>query len=463
MKGVRSSPPSPSLASGLLRQHLDGLEQDQLTVHALSGHKAHLTGGCEKLVQALEGATLAVGDPVVAEITEGDGLCAGGNGRNIGRGVDRTVQDGVGSPSRKGGLPQILPLVVLQLTDGLDRGVVHHPDRLPAVGGLQRVEQVDQLIGGDGGGAGGGDTSLGAAGSCEDTGGLAAAIPGKEGFLLLGANAARKLGRDIGGQVKYTVIEQLIRYLQESTQLVRRQGGLTEHLIALGEGILLIQPGGGAMAGYDGNFTVAAGGLDNLGQAAEHIFLLQSLHQGSLKLVRHQVTALAVGAFLQGIADLIGVTLQTHGIPEIPLILIGSTALLLNLRVAGGFAGDGLVDRLAQFGIQSFTALHASDFFTQIGDVLLHTGVGGVILSGQGTLVSAVGVQESLGGVPGLGALLAQFQNSHGSFPPLVFQQIESLVEIVYGAALGFRLSGGAVGFAFLGDLIHEGIDHRCF
>ena len=43
----------------------------------------------------------------------------------------------------------------LQLADGLDRGVIHHPDRLPAVGGLQRVEQVNQLISGDGGGAGG--------------------------------------------------------------------------------------------------------------------------------------------------------------------------------------------------------------------------------------------------------------------------------------------------------------------
>ena len=63
------------------------------------------------------------------------------------------------------------------------------------------------------------------------------------------------------------------------------------------------------MAGYDGDLAVTAGGLNDLGQAAEHIFLLQSLHQGALILVRHQVTALAVGAFLQGTADLIGVTL----------------------------------------------------------------------------------------------------------------------------------------------------------
>ena len=54
----------------------------------------------------------------------------------------------------------------------------------------------------------------------------------------------------------------------------------------------------------------------------------------------------------------------------------------------------------------------------QIGDILLHAGVGGVILGGQGTLIGAVGVQESLGGVPGLGALLAQFQNRHSRYPP---------------------------------------------
>ena len=124
MKEARSSPPPPFLASGLLRQHLDGFRQDQLTVHALGGHEAHLTGGGEQLVQALEGAALAVGDPVVAEITEGDGLGAGGDGGNIGRGVDRTVQDGIGGPSREGRLPQVLTLVVLQLADGLDRGVI---------------------------------------------------------------------------------------------------------------------------------------------------------------------------------------------------------------------------------------------------------------------------------------------------------------------------------------------------
>ena len=44
-----------------------------------------------------------------------------------------------------------------------------------------------------------------------------------------------------------------------------------------------------------------------------------------------------------------------------------------------------------------------------------------------------------------------------------MFQKIEPLVEIVYGAAIGFRLGGGTSGSAFFGDLIHEGIDHRCF
>src|SRR5699024_624169 len=106
------------------------------TVHALGGHEAHLTGGGEQLVQALEGAALAVGDPVVAEIAESDGLGASGDSGYIGRGVDRTVQDGVGGPSREGRLPQVLTLVVLQLADSLDRGVVHHPDRLSAVRGL---------------------------------------------------------------------------------------------------------------------------------------------------------------------------------------------------------------------------------------------------------------------------------------------------------------------------------------
>ena len=105
--------------------------------------------------------------------------------------------------------------------------------------------------------------------------------------------------------------------------------------------------------------------------------------------------------------------MQAHGVRVVPLVRIGSAALLLGLLVAGGLAGDGLADRLVQLGVQSFAALHPGDLLAQVGDILLHAGVGGVILGGQGALVGAVGVQESLGNVPGLGALLAQFQNRH--------------------------------------------------
>ena len=134
------------------------------------------------------------------------------------------------------------------------------------------------------------------------------------------------------------------------------------------------------MAGHNGDLAVTAGGLDDLGQAAEHVFFLQSLHQGALVLVRHQITALAVGAFLQGVADLVGVALQTHGVPEVPLVLIGSAALFLNLLLASGLSGDGQADRLVQLGVQSFAALHPGDLLAQVGDILLHAGVGGVIL-----------------------------------------------------------------------------------
>ena len=63
-----------SLGRRLLRQHFNGFRQDQLAVHTLGGKEAHLAGSGIQLVQTREGTALAVSDPVLAEITEGDGL-----------------------------------------------------------------------------------------------------------------------------------------------------------------------------------------------------------------------------------------------------------------------------------------------------------------------------------------------------------------------------------------------------
>ena len=81
-------------SSGLLGQNLHRLAEDELAVDALRGDEPGLVRGGVELGELLEGATLAVGHPVVAEVAEDDGLLAGGDGGHEGRGVDRAAEDG---------------------------------------------------------------------------------------------------------------------------------------------------------------------------------------------------------------------------------------------------------------------------------------------------------------------------------------------------------------------------------
>ena len=102
----------------LLLQDLDSLRQNEPTVHPLGAEEADLALGGEQLIEPLEGAALAVGDPVVAEVAEDDGLGPGSDGRHIGGGLDGTAQDGIRGVGNQTGLPEVLAVVVLQLADG---------------------------------------------------------------------------------------------------------------------------------------------------------------------------------------------------------------------------------------------------------------------------------------------------------------------------------------------------------
>ena len=50
--------------SALELEHLDGLRQDQLAVHALRAKEANLPSGGKELIQALEGTTLKISDQI---------------------------------------------------------------------------------------------------------------------------------------------------------------------------------------------------------------------------------------------------------------------------------------------------------------------------------------------------------------------------------------------------------------
>ena len=319
------------------------------------------------------------------------------------------------------GLPQILSVGVLQLADVLHGGVVQKPHGILAIGAVQRVEQVDQLVCGDSGRGSRRDAKLTAARGIENTRGLAAAVAGEERLFLLVADTAGELGAEVGFQVKGRVVQKLLGHLDHGSDLVCADELLTESIIAFGNGAFLIDPGGSALGGDDGDLVTAGGSGDDMSQASDHILGFERLHQRLLKFIGDEVTALAVHAFLQSIADLCGqhTALGTCLRPERLLIGIGSTASLGVHLCRVGLLGDGGIDRSVQLTLESVQTLLALDLTTEVDDLLFHLLIGGGVLGGEDALIASVGVEKCLRLLPGLCTLCAQFVDlTHCLYPP---------------------------------------------
>ena len=110
-----------------LRLHGEALQAfalHQTTVHALGRAEADLTRRRVQLVEALEGAALAIRDPVGREITEQHGLRTAGHFRHVGRGHQTIAEQLIRLTFLQAGLPEILTAAVLQFAKGFDRAVV---------------------------------------------------------------------------------------------------------------------------------------------------------------------------------------------------------------------------------------------------------------------------------------------------------------------------------------------------
>ena len=163
---------------------------------------------------------------------------------------------------------------------------------------------------------------------------------------------------------------------------------------------------------------MAAGiGLEHIGVVTDDTLMAQSLHQSVFKLVGDQIATLGINTHLQGVTNLIGNGfLGTGHIPEGILIGIGgTTGLGVGLGVAG-LLGQRLAGGSVHLTVNGLLAFQTGDLLAQVGDFLLHAGVGGIVLCGQNAIGVAVGIQECLGGLPGLGALNAQFVDSHSCY-----------------------------------------------
>ena len=80
-------------------------------------------------------------------------LAGGHVGHTLGD-IDVAAKQAVTPLCREVLVQQVIPIRVLQLTDGLPGGPAHHPDTVGLEGVRDALLQVDELIGGDGGGGG---------------------------------------------------------------------------------------------------------------------------------------------------------------------------------------------------------------------------------------------------------------------------------------------------------------------
>ena len=325
------------------------------------------------------------------EVTEHGYLVAGCDGGNERRSEDGSAEQSFVTTFLESLLPEVLTIVALELADGSHSVIVENPDGLSAVRSLYAVEEIDNLISGDSSTGGCGNTDFSAAFVCKNTEGFLFTVTVEESILFLVANTAGKLGSKITLKVKGGVVEQLVGNLDDSADLVSINGLLTKDIITIGNGAFLVNPRSGALGGNHGNLAAAGFGLEYVSVATEDVLLVESLNKGVLEFVGNEIAALAVDTFLESIANLIGNAVLGAGyVPESILVGIRCSANL-GVNLCGcGFLGDGSGYRFGKFSIHSFHSFHTGDFYAHLADVILHTGVDGIIFGREKTVSVSV-------------------------------------------------------------------------
>ena len=146
----------------------------------------------------------------------------------------------------------------------------------------------------------------------------------------------------------------------------------------------------------------AAGGGDDIGLVTNDVPLFQALHKRMLILIGNEVTALGIHALLERITHFGQYSITRAGLsPERLLVSIGGTASLgIGFSCGIRLGSERLGGRRIHLPLNGFLALHAGDLTAQVGDLLLHLGIGGIVLSGQSAVFLAVGFQERFGAFP---------------------------------------------------------------
>ena len=134
-------------------------------------------------------------------------------------------------------------------------------------------------------------------------------------------------------------------------------------------------------------------------------------NERALVFIRREIAALRFHSHLQGVEHLVRHGLGAHGAPESGLVFVGRAASLALVAGRARSLGDGFAQGPVQLAVDGGLTFEPFDLLAETDHAGLHFVVGRGVLGGEHAVRAALAVEERFGGVPRLGALLAQFKN----------------------------------------------------
>ena len=141
--------------------------------------------------------------------------------------------------------------MVLQLAKFSDTDIVCEECCLRAVRTLQRVHEVDNLIGGNLGAGSGSNANLCAAGFSQNAKRLADAGAVDEGILLGIGQSLAELRKDVVLKVEGVVVQELFGNLDRHMELVSVEDNLVEGSVTEGQRTAFLYPRRSGLGGCD--------------------------------------------------------------------------------------------------------------------------------------------------------------------------------------------------------------------
>ena len=222
---------------------------------------------------------------------------------------------------------------------------------------LQRIHEVDELVRSDRIRGRRGNTHTAAVGS-EDTCGLVDAGTDAECLLLGNTERACELLHEIILDIERGILQELHADAAEVGQLEGVDLLLTERGVALGVGGVLGGPLRGGVADRHGDLALMLS-LDDLRHRADHILLYEQHQDFTLKILRHEITAVCVRALGEDVVD---EHLAAQVAVKILFVGIGGAASFLGfMPPRASEVSDRVCPQACSVRFDGFAALHTLD------------------------------------------------------------------------------------------------------